>query len=152
MARVGVQFAMPSVYDHMTWYGRGPFENYQDRKESAHVGLYSGSVADQYFEYVMPQENGNKTDVRWIRVMDKAGTGLKVTGEPLLEVNVQDYSQEALHNSKTSHSLVRGEQTYVHVDFKQMGLGGDDSWSPRVHEEYQLNEKHYHFGFSLKPF
>ena len=152
MARVGVQFAMPSVYDHMTWYGRGPFENYQDRKESAHVGLYSGSVADQYFEYVMPQENGNKTDVRWIRVMDKAGTGLKVTGEPLLEVNVQDYSQQALHNSKTSHSLVRGEQIYVHVDFKQMGLGGDDSWSPRVHEEYQLNEKHYHFGFSLKPF
>jgi beta-galactosidase len=152
MARVGMQFAMPSVYDHMTWYGRGPFENYQDRKESAHVGLYSGSVADQYFEYVMPQENGNKTDVRWIRVMDKAETGLKVTGEPLLEVNVQDYSQEALNNSKTSHSLVRGEQTYVHVDFKQMGLGGDDSWSPRVHEEYQLNEKHYHFGFSLKPF
>jgi len=152
MARVGMQFAMPSAYEHMTWYGRGPFENYRDRKESAHVGLYSGSVADQYFEYIMPQENGNKTDVRWIRVMDKAETGLKVTGEPLLEVNVQNYSQQALNNSKTSHSLVRGEQTYVHVDFKQMGLGGDDSWSPRVHEEYQLNDKHYHFGFSLKPF
>ena len=152
MARVGMQFAMPSAYEHMTWYGRGPFENYQDRKESAHVGLYSGSVADQYFEYIMPQENGNKTDVRWIRVMDKAETGLKVTGEPLLEVNVQNYSQQALNNSKTLHSLVRGEQTYVHVDFKQMGLGGDDSWSPRVHEEYQLNDKHYHFGFSLKLF
>lgn len=152
LARMGVQLAMPSAYDHITWYGRGPFENYQDRKGSAHVGLYSGSVADQYFEYVMPQENGNKTDVRWIKVMDKAETGLKVTGDPLLEVNVQDYSQRALNDAKTSHSLARGEKTYIHVDLKQMGLGGDDSWSPRVHEEYQLKDKNYRLRFSLKAF
>jgi beta-galactosidase len=152
LARVGVQFAMPPAYEHITWYGRGPFENYQDRKGSAHVGLYSGPVADQHFEFVMPQENGNKTDVRWIRVMDKAETGLKVSGEPVLEVNVQDYSQRALNDSKTSHSLARGEKTYIHVDLKQMGLGGDDSWSPRVHEEYQLKDKNYRLRFSLKAF
>jgi beta-galactosidase len=109
-------------------------------------------VADQHFEYVMPQENGNKTDVRWIKVMDKAETGLKVTGEPVLEVNVQDYSQRALNDAKTAHSLARGERTYVHVDWKQMGLGGDDSWSPRVHEEYQLKDKKYRLSFSLKAF
>jgi beta-galactosidase len=149
---VGVQLAMPSAYDHITWYGRGPFENYQDRKGSAHVGLYSGSVADQHFEFVMPQENGNKTDVRWIKVMDKAETGLKVSGEPVLEVNVQDYSQRALNDAKTSHSLVCGEMTYIHVDLKQMGLGGDDSWSPRVHEEYQLKDKSYRLRFSLIAF
>jgi beta-galactosidase len=152
LARVGVQFAMPSAYDHIAWFGRGPFESYQDRKGSAHVGLYSGSVADQHFEFVMPQENGNKTDVRWIKVMDRAETGLKVTGEPLLEVNVQDYSQRALNDAKTSHSLARGDKTYVHVDLKQMGLGGDDSWSPRVHEEYQLKDKNYRLRFSLKAF
>jgi beta-galactosidase len=152
LARVGMQFALPSNYDRITWYGRGPFENYQDRKESAQVGLYSGSVEDQHFAYVMPQENGNKTDVRWIRIMDKAETGLKITGKPFLEVNVQNYSQQSLNNSKTLHSLIRGDQTYVHVDLKQMGLGGDDSWSPRVHEEYQLNEKNYHFGFSLNAY
>jgi beta-galactosidase len=152
LARVGVQFAMPSAYDHITWYGRGPFESYQDRKGSAHVGLYSGSVAHQYFEFVMPQENGNKTDVRWIKVMDRAETGLKITGEPLVDVNVQDYSQRALNDAKTTHSLVRGEKTYVHVDLKQMGLGGDDSWSPRVHEEYQLKDKNYRLKFSLTAF
>jgi beta-galactosidase len=152
LARVGVQFAMPSAYEYITWYGRGPFESYQDRKGSAHVGLYLGSVADQYFEFVMPQENGNKTDVRWIKVMDKAETGLKVSGEHVLEVNVQDYSQRALNNAKTSHSLSRGEKTYIHVDLKQMGLGGDDSWSPRVHEEYQLKDKNYRLRFSLKAF
>lgn len=152
LARVGMQFVMPSAYNHITWYGRGPFESYQDRKVSANVGIYSGSVAEQHFAYVMPQENGNKTDVRWIRVFDNAETGLQITGAQPMEINVQDYSLSALNNSKKSHTLVRGDQTYVHVDLKQMGLGGDDSWSPRVHEEYQLKEKNYHFGFHLNPF
>jgi beta-galactosidase len=116
------------------------------------VGLYSGPVADQYFEFVMPQENGNKTDVRWLKIMDKAETGLKVAGAPLLEVNVQDHSDRALNDAKTSHALVRGDGTYVHIDLKQMGLGGDDSWSPRVHQEYQLKARSYRLGFSLTPF
>jgi beta-galactosidase len=100
----------------------------------------------------MPQENGNKTDVRWIRLTDNAETGLKISGEQLMEVNVQDYSQQALNNSKTSHSLTRGDKVYVHFDLRQMGLGGDDSWSPRVHKEYQLKEKNYHLGYHLNPF
>jgi beta-galactosidase len=152
LARVGLQFAMPSSYDKVKWYGRGPFESYQDRKESANVGLWSGSVADQHFPHVMPQENGNKTDVRWVSLTDDAETGLKITAEKLMEVNVQDYSQDALNTSKIYHSLYRGDKTYIHIDLKQMGLGGDDSWSPRVHEEYQLKEKAYTFGFRIDPF
>ena len=100
----------------------------------------------------MPQENGNKTDVRWMRIMDKAETGLKIAGDQLMEVNIQDYSQQALNDSKTSHTLIRGDKIYVHIDLKQMGVGGDDSWTPRVHEEYQLKDKHYQFRFSLIPF
>jgi beta-galactosidase len=151
LARVGMEFSMPSAYDYIKWYGRGPFESYQDRKESAHIGLWSGAVSAQHFSYVMPQENGNKTDVRWLRVTDDAQTGFEITGAPLIGVNVQDYSQEALNLSKTGHSLYRGNKTYVHVDLKQMGLGGDDSWSPRVHEEYQLKEKNYKLEFRIKP-
>lgn len=151
LARVGMQFSMPASYDHIKWYGRGPFESYQDRKESAHVGLWSGSVADQYFPYVMHQENGNKTDVRWITITDAAATGLKITGAPLMEVNVQNYSQDALNLAKPSKKLYRGDKTYINIDLKQMGLGGDDSWSPRVHEEYQLREKSYSFGFVISP-
>lgn len=151
LARVGMKFAMPALYDNLKWYGRGPFESYQDRKVSAHVGLYDGSVADQHFEYVMPQENGNKTDVRWFSITDEAATGFKITGRQLMEVNVQDYSQEALNMAKASHQLNRGNKTYVHLDLNQMGLGGDDSWSPRVHEEYLLNEKSYKFGFTMDP-
>ena len=151
LARVGMQFSMPASYDYIKWYGRGPFESYQDRKESAHVGLWSGSVADQYFPYVMHQENGNKTDVRWIKITDEASTGLKITGSPLMEVNVQNYSQDALNLAKPSKRLSRGDKTYVNIDLKQMGLGGDDSWSPRVHEEYLLMEKSYRFGFVISP-
>ncbi|HLN54779.1 MAG TPA: glycoside hydrolase family 2 TIM barrel-domain containing protein, partial [Bacteroidales bacterium] len=151
LARVGMQFSMPASYDYIKWYGRGPFESYQDRKESANVGVWSGAVYDQHFAYVMPQENGNKTDVRWLKITDNAGTGVKITGAPLMEVNVQDYSQEALNTAKTGHSLFRGNRTYVHIDLKQMGLGGDDSWSPRVHEEYLLRDKSYKFGFTINP-
>lgn len=151
LARVGMQFSMPASFDNIKWYGRGPFESYQDRKESAGVGLWSGSVADQYFPYVMHQENGNKTDVRWIEITDDAETGLKITGAPLMNVNVQNYSQEALNLAKPSKKLFRGDKTYVNIDLRQMGLGGDDSWSPRVHEEYQLKEKNYKFGFVISP-
>jgi beta-galactosidase len=99
----------------------------------------------------MPQETGNKTDVRWMKLSSDQGDGWMITADSLLNMNVQDYSQAALNASKTSHKLRRGEATYVHVDWQQMGLGGDDSWTPRVHPEYLLNQKKYTFSFILKP-
>ena len=151
LARVGVKIKMPAEFTNFTWYGRGPFESYEDRKESAKIALYSGKVADQYFPYVMPQENGNKTDVRWMLLSSDNGVGLLAAGAPLLNVNVQDFSSGALNRSKTSHQLDRGENIFLHLDFKQMGLGGDDSWSPRVHPEYLLRAKHYTYAFRLRP-
>jgi beta-galactosidase len=150
LARVGMEFAMPASFNRISWMGRGPFESYEDRKESAFFGLYSGRVADQHFPYVMPQETGNKTDVSWMKILG-LNRGLEIRGN-LLNVNVQDYSQEELNKAKTSHVLNRGNNTRVHVDYRQMGLGGDDSWSPRVHPEYQLKAKSYTFGFTLKPY
>lgn len=151
LARVGVEFALPPSFSKLEWFGRGPFESYQDRKESAHVGLYSGNVADQHFEHVMPQENGNKTDVSWFAITG-LNRGLWIECDSLLNFNVQDYSQNALNESKTTHFLKRGENTWVHIDIQQMGLGGDDSWTPRVHKEYQLTGKEYKFSYTLKPF
>jgi len=150
LARVGLQFALPSSYTQMKWFGNGPFESYDDRKESAFPGVYSGLVADQHFGFVMPQETGNKTDVRWLLIANHNGKGLLATGWPLMNVNVQDYSQQALNTSKLSHYLVRGDKIYVNIDYKQMGLGGDDSWTPRVHPEYLLNARTYDFTFLLK--
>jgi beta-galactosidase len=151
LARVGLQFVLPPTFNNLTWYGNGPYESYEDRKESAKAGLYSGTVADQHFPYVMPQENGNKTDVRWMLLSSSDGRGLLFAGESLLNINVQDYSLEALNESKQTHQLERGENIYLHLDYKQMGLGGDDSWNPRVHPEYLLIEKQYKYAFRMKP-
>ncbi len=150
LARVGIEFAVPASFNTISWMGRGPFESYEDRKESAFFGIYSGKVADQHFPYVMPQETGNKTDVSWMKILG-LNRGLEIEGD-LLNMNVQDYSQEELNASKTSHRLKRGNNTWVHVDYRQMGLGGDDSWSPRVHPEYVLKAKSYTYSFTLKPY
>ncbi|MDP3446034.1 MAG: beta-galactosidase small subunit, partial [Ignavibacteria bacterium] len=151
LARIGLQFSLPSTYTNIEWYGNGPHESYADRKESAYAGLYNGKISDQHFPHVMPQENGNKSDVRWMFLSANDGNGLLIASDSLLNVNVQDYSLDALNKSKLSHQLSRGENVYMNIDMKQMGLGGDDSWSPRVHPEYLLNEKTYEYTFRIKP-
>lgn len=150
LARVGVYTALPESFEQIEWFGRGPFESYEDRKKSALIGLYSGKVSEQYFHYVMPQENGNKTDVRWLKIQSAKHGTLQVTSSSNFNFNVQNYSDEALNQSKTSHELKRGNATWLHIDYKQMGVGGDDSWSPRVHQEYVLNNQVYSFSYTLQ--
>lgn len=148
LARVGMLYVLPAGFDEIEWYGRGPFESYDDRKEAAFVGIYSGMVEDQYFPHVMPQENGNKTDVRWFKLKSSSAV-LRIGAEDPINFNVQNYSDKALLDSRASHELGRGENTWLHVDYKQMGLGGDDSWNPRVHREYLLENKVYRYKYSL---
>lgn len=167
LARVGLQLELPASFNTLKWYGRGPFESYWDRKESARVGLYTGKVADQFFPYTMAQENGNKTDVRWAHLTDETGTGLLFIAEPvsssaasvtgstgLLSINVRDYTDQALLAAKNpaSQTVERGTTTVVNIDYQQMGLGGDDSWSPRTHAEYLLPANRiYTYTFRLRP-
>jgi len=151
LAKVGVSFTMPGAFDSLAWYGRGPQESYWDRLDAVPVGLYGGRVSDQFFAYDMPQENGNKTDVRWMTLTDRDGFGLRIQGEPLLSVNVHDFSDAALLKAKETQRIVKDGNIHVSVDLHQMGLGGDDSWSPRVHPEFQLKEKKYEYSFVLMP-
>src|SRR5690606_22602586 len=83
LPRFGLRWELPVNFDHLKYFGRGPHENYIDRNHSAFIGLYEGKVADQYFAYVRPQENGYKTDVRWFELRNENGAGLRVTGSPL---------------------------------------------------------------------
>jgi beta-galactosidase len=151
LARVGMLMILPSVFNEVEWYGKGPFESYEDRKDAAFIGIYSGKVKDQHFPYVMPQENGNKTDVRWLNIRSSDGYSIRISGKPVLNFNIQDYSCEALNRSKTSRKLKRGDKTWLHIDYKQMGLGGDDSWTPRVHREFLLNNNVYKYACTLAP-
>lgn len=149
LARIGYIMSLPVHYNQVEWYGRGPFENYEDRKESAFVGKYNSTVSDMHFPYIMPQENGNRTDTRWLKIKS-SDNEFMISGLPLFSFTVHDYSPVELNNSKGGIPINRGAKTWVNIDLKQMGLGGDDSWSPRVHNEYLLNRGIYNFSFSLK--
>ena len=152
LARVGYYTALLPEFDQIEWYGRGLQESYPDRKTSAFLGIYNGKVNEQHFSYIMPQENGNKTDVRWFQLSSADGRKMTIEADGLLNINVQDYSDRALNESKLTHELKRGDNTYLHIDHAVMGLGGDDSWSPRVHKEFLVDKKVYRYSFFLNLF
>jgi beta-galactosidase len=152
LARVGMQMQVPSWYNNVRWYGRGPHESYADRKSAAYLGEYSGRVSVQHFDYIMAQETGNKTDVRWATVGDSTGTGVLVMGSPTMNFSTHDYTEAALLEAKQSQFIEKGEVTVLNIDFQQMGLGGDDSWTPRTHPEYLLTNKEYAYSFRLRPY
>lgn len=164
--RMGMTLIMPREFDQMTWLGRGPHESYQDRKTSAFVDRYSASVADQYYAYVRPQENGNKTDVRWMSVTNAAGEGLLFKGKQLLEVSahhnvLEDFESPLRSDGRLPegerpvqrhiNDVVERDLTAVDIDLKQMGLGGDTSWGAWTHTQYRLTEKAYSYGFTIAP-
>lgn len=164
IVRMGMNLVMPRSFDQMSWFGRGPQESHWDRKTGAFVGLYSGSVAEQYWAYLRPQENGNKTDVRWLAITDEAGNGLLFSGKQLLEVSAHHNIMEDFESlERTDGRQVEGvrvvnrhindvkprDLTSVNVDYKQMGVGGDNSWGLWTHDQYRLTEKEYSYSFKI---
>jgi beta-galactosidase len=151
LPRFGMQMTVPADLDTMTWYGRGPHESYWDRKAGAAVGLYSGSVEDQYFDYSEPQENGNKTDVRWVSLTRSDGTGLQAVGQPLLSVSAHRFTTEDMEEAKHLYEMQPRDFVTVSLDYKQTGVGGDDSWGARPHPQYTLDPRPYSYSFRLRP-
>ena len=151
LPRFGMQMGMPGEFKTLTWYGRGPHESYWDRKTGAAVGLYSGKVKDQVHPYIRPQETGNKTDVRWFKLTADTGTGLLVTGQPHLSISAWPFTMEDLEAAEHTFELRERDFITVNIDYKQMGVGGDNSWGARPHAEYSLPAKAYGYSFRLKP-
>lgn len=151
LPRFGMQVGLPGEYNNVTWFGRGPHENYWDRCTGAAVGYYSVPVEKQIHGYVRPQENGNKTDVRWVALRGKDGGGLLAVGMPLLYVSVWPYDMPALERGKHIHDLSNGDMVTLNLDYRQMGVGGDNSWGARPHSRYTLPPKPYGYGFRLTP-
>ncbi len=165
IVRMGMNLEMPRKYDQFIWLGRGPQESYQDRKTAAFVGLYKQTVEEQYWKYVRPQENGNKTDVRWVTVSDADGNGLLFVGIPLLEVSAHHNILEDFESLERTDGRQRDgvkvvnrhtndvkprDLTSVNIDYKQMGVGGDDSWGARTHDQYRLTDKKYSYSFRMR--
>ena len=142
--RIGLQFAMPATLDRIRWYGRGPWENYADRKTAALVATYAGLLADQYHAYPRPQESGTRQDVRWIELTGATGTGLRVAGDRPLAVNAlpfpyADLMEKPPGQAHSSDIRPHGDGTLL-VDVLQGGVGGDTGWSSdgRPHLRYRV--------------
>jgi beta-galactosidase len=155
MPRVGMKMAMPRGFDRIQWFGRGPQENYRDRKTAAFVGLYATTLADQKIPYVTPQEYGNRSDTRWVAVRDKDGAGLLITGGSLFEFSALPYWPEDLtlesRGSRHPGDIIKRDFTCLTLDLAQMGVGGDDSWGARVHPEYTVPARAYSYSFRIRP-
>nr|WP_319512087.1 glycoside hydrolase family 2 TIM barrel-domain containing protein [uncultured Draconibacterium sp.] len=151
LPRFGMQFQIPDSYSHMQWYGRGPQETYQDRKSGAAIGIYSGKVDEQSYSYVYPQENGNKTDVRWVSFVNSEGRGIKISGIPTINVSAWPYSMEELENATHAYQVPNRSFYSVQVDYKQRGVGGNNSWGQKPLNKYRMLDKQYSYSYRIEP-
>lgn len=150
---VGTLLLLPGGLDRLHYYGRGPEENHWDRNNGTDVGLYSGTVSEQWTPYIRPQENGNKTDVRWAALTDRDGVGLLVSGEPLLEINASHVTPEDLSSGvRHDYQITPRKEVVLRVAHRQMGVGGDNSWGAHTHDEYKLfANRDYAYTYRLRP-
>jgi beta-galactosidase len=158
--RVGMKMQMPVEFTQVEYLGRGPWENYTDRNSSTFVGQYKTTVADLYVPYIRPQENGHRTDVRWMALTKDNGTGLLVIADSLIEFNalnniVEDFDAGPNKDEKLMHEndIKPGDLVEVHIDYRMMGLAGDNSWGARPYEQYQIKpgSEGIKYGFTLIP-
>ncbi|MBQ6045595.1 MAG: DUF4981 domain-containing protein [Bacteroidales bacterium] len=156
MFRFGVQLPMPKSFERIVYYGRGPVENYSDRKDSQPLGIYDQSVGSQFYPYIRPQETGTKSDIRWWRIVDASGRGLEVTSEEPFSASALHYRVSTLDDGPVKGQRHSGELdedpvTNLLIDKAQMGLGCVNSWGAVPQPEYMLPYGDYTFRFILTP-
>ena len=156
MPRFGTILTLPGDLGQVEWYGRGPHENYWDRRTGAAIGRYTAPVSELAHPYVRPQETGTRTDTRWVAVTDGSGTGLLVTGLPTVSFSALPYTLDDLDAGEQKAQrhwadLVPRDAVTLSVDYRQQGVGGDDSWGAVPHHEYTLWPREMGFRFLLRP-
>ncbi len=149
LPRVGLLMETDKGFNRISWYGRGPHENYIDRAESAFFGKYTQKTADQYVPYILPQECGNHTDTRWLKLERNGRPGLFVEGDFPMEFSVLPYSPHQLFAARHTTDLKEGDSTWLSVDFIQRGLG-TGSCGPQTREEYTVSTGHYRFRIHIR--
>ncbi len=154
--KFGMEMALPKSFDRLEWYGRGPFESYEDRKTSADIGIYQSTVSKQWHPYVRPQETGNKTDVRWLRISQQDGRSIFISGPQLLNFSALHFSRDDLDSGEEKgqqHAAeLRGRNsTFLNIDLRQMGVGGNNSWGALPLERYRMPYRSYAYEFWMVP-
>lgn len=156
LPRFGMSLPLISDFESVEWFGRGPHENYSDRKTSAFVGHYFSTVTDQFVPYISPEENGYKTDTRWMALKTKDNNGIMFKADDLIGFSALHYSIPDLTRPKRDGfhvtDLVKKDEVFLCIDKMQMGVGGDDSWGAKTHAEYCIPFRPMFYSFVIKPF
>ncbi len=152
--RIGLSMGIPNEYEEVTWYGRGPLENYVDRRYGFDAAIYSANLDQINEPYPMPQEYGNLTDVRWMQLSDgQQKYGLLVLADSLLSMSCWRYPEENINEAKHTYDLKSPGYLTLNLDLIQMGIGGNDSWSSVAAplEKYQIPAGFYSYSFYMIP-
>lgn len=168
--RIGLRMQMPEAFATLTYYGRGPEENYRDRRTSQFIGEYSTPIKKMYEPYIRPQENNHRTDIYWCALTNKSGAGLLLVADRTFELNASNYPLETLDSgddirnaaprtAETNHRHLTDpkpeKMVDLFVDYRMMGIGGDNSWGALAHEPYLIrtgSKNAVEYGFALVPF
>lgn len=150
MPEFGVIFNFDADYEYVEWYGNGPAETYEDRKHGAKLGIYKNKVCDNMAKYIVPQECGNKTGVRYAKVTNRKGRGILFTSDEM-NFSALPYTPHELENAAHPFELPEVHYTVVRVSKMQMGIAGDNSWGYPTHPEYCIpTDKKLEFTFSFQ--
>ncbi|UOB17767.1 glycoside hydrolase family 2 TIM barrel-domain containing protein [Abyssalbus ytuae] len=153
--RFGMRMILPEKFENLSYYGRGPWENYSDRNTSSFIGIYTDKISNQYtWTYIRPQEAGYKTDVRWLELKDKKGKGIKIEGGQPVGFSAMDVSTESLDPGtskaqKHPTDIKIENKIYLHLDLNQRGVGGDNSWGALPHNPYRLLDDKYSYSYTI---
>jgi beta-galactosidase len=158
LPRYGMRLAISGLYENVEYYGRGPFENYVDRNTAAYMGSYKSKVSDFYVPYIRPQENGYRTDVRQALLIDPNGKGLQISAADFFSFSAQrnpmeDFDDGDSKAQRHTIDIQPKSNVWLHIDKKQAGVGGDNSWSKNglAHDEYQIKPEDYQLLYILSP-
>ena len=150
LPRFGMMLVMPKGFEKVTYFGRGPVSSYADMKNASKLGLFNSTVTDEYTKYIFPQETGNHIDCRFAAVYDLEGRGLLFKGMPKFNFSSLHYTPKMLDNTPHDKDLVPLEETVIHIDYKQNGIGSH-SCGPELNRKYEFNEKEFVYSFVIKP-
>ncbi len=158
LPRFGNNFIIDNQYQSVSWFGRGPHENYNDRNTAALVGVYNASVEELYFPYIRPQENGYRTDVRTVEFKNAEGKGIKIEGEQLVSFSAHhqynsDFDAGETKQQRHTTDIEKRDFVNINIDYMQTGVGGDNSWSlkARAHEQYRVKAENLNYTYKIIP-
>ena len=151
LPKFGMRMRLPKDFTQIRYYGRGPWENYPDRKRSAFLGIYETSLKDYETEYIHPQDNGNRCDIRWFEI-SSTQQKLRIDGNNPLCIRAWDYGEEDLEDVRHPSDIARGRFVNLNIDFNIHGVGGADTWGKRTLPQYTLPaDQSYHYSFIMDP-